>query len=572
MSRGEARDGAVGRGTGDFREGSMRRILTRAVLAGWILSAAAPSYAYFDKGGVLGVGARPMGMGGAFVAIQDPGTDAIWWNPAGLTTLNRMQASAFFAPLLNGKEIYYSGAFATPFMDDTALGIEVNDLYYNTGQSSTDSSEYQAILSVATPLNVEKTVSVGLNLKFDQVVSNAAAQLPNGSSINNNMNGLGIDVGALYQVPLPSFGKRINFGFLAQDLDTVLHDQSSGVDTTVPLLLQPGVAYYPEENLAFTMDYSFFNDMNIAGQPLTTPLYDAQGDTINSLAPDQSRPHFGVEGWFFDGHLGLRAGYTGFATTPDQFTAGISYRQSWYSVDYAYMGHADYLGDSHRLEVHFEFGGPAERPRVVALVNPPVNVVARPDNNSVELTWDANPDPHVTGYTVYMSKASGTDYTPVQKRMKEHRVVVDGLTNGVRYFFVVTSVNNSWPAVESVYSNEVSAVPSPQVPGVPGQAMNPGGNTGGEIDFKGWGPVQPGYLGLNLYISTRPDGGFHKANDAPIRTLDYLVQGLEINRRYYYKLTQVTNDNPPVESEPSQVYSVLSHETPAPQAGGSQAQ
>ena len=40
------------------------------------------SSAAFDKGGVLGVGARPAGMGYAFVAIAD-NTDAIDWNPAG---------------------------------------------------------------------------------------------------------------------------------------------------------------------------------------------------------------------------------------------------------------------------------------------------------------------------------------------------------------------------------------------------------------------------------------------------------------------------------------------------------
>ncbi|MGH7443020.1 MAG: fibronectin type III domain-containing protein, partial [bacterium] len=543
-------------------------ILSSVVLACLCLAVARPAWSYFDKGGVLGVGARPMGMGGAFVAVQDPGTDAIWWNPAGLVTLPRMEASGFFAPLLNGKEIYYSGAFVSPFMDDTAIGLEVTDLYYNTGQSDTDSSEYQYILSLATPLNVEKTVSIGINLKYDQVSSGASASLPPPSTqtINNDMSGLGIDVGALYQVPLPTLGKQINFGFLGQDLDTSLHDQSSGVDTTVPLLLQVGTAYYPDENLVFTCDFSFFNDQNIAGEALQNPLYDSEGDTINSLAPDQSRPHFGIEGWFFDGHLGLRAGYTGFATTPDQFTAGISYKQSWYGIDYAYMGHADYLGDSHRLELHVDFGGPAERPRVVALVNPPVNVVVRPDNNSVQLTWDANPDPHVTGYTVYMSKASGTDYTPIQKRMKDHRVVVDGLTNGVRYYFVVTSVNNSWPAVESTYSTEVSAVPSPQIPGAP--TLGGGGSVGsssanGEINVKGWGPPTGSIAGYNLYVSLNPDNGFKKLNSTPIKDSSYLAQGLDIGRRYYFMLTQVTSDSPPVESAPSAVWSMLSSEAPA---------
>jgi Fibronectin type III domain len=532
------------------------------LVTGLCLGLSSRASAYFDKGGVLGVGARPMGMGGAFVAVSDPGTDAIWWNPAGLVTLPRMELSGFFAPLLNDKEVYYSGAFVAPFMDDTALGLEVTDLYYNTGESDTDSSEYQYILSFATPLNVEKTVSIGLNLKYDDVSSEASAQVPGtGQTINNDESGLGIDLGVLYQVPLPNWGKQVNFGFMGQDLDTVLHDQSSGVDTTVPLLLDVGTAYYPEQNLVFTCDFTFFNDQNIAGEPLSTSLYDANGDTISSLAPDESRPHFGIEGWFFDGHLGLRAGYTGFATTPDQFTAGVSYKQDWYGVDYAYMGHADYLGDSHRLEVHVDFGGPAERPRVVALVNPPENLTAAPNNNSVQLHWDPNPDPHVTGYTVYMSKVSGSDYMPIQKSMKEHQVVVDGLTNGERYYFVVTSVNNSWPAVESNYSTEVSTVPSPQVPGAPelgGGAPEAAAAPNGQIVVRGWGLPTSELKGYNLYISEEPDSGFRKLNDTPITALSYTVQGLDIGRHYWFMLTSVSNDNPPVESRPSAPWSLIS--------------
>jgi len=542
----------------------MRGKIGCALLVGLCLGLTSRASAYFDKGGVLGVGARPMGMGGAFVAVSDPGTDSIWWNPAGLTTLPRMEASAFFAPLLNDKEVYYSGAFAAPFMDDTALGLEITDLYYNTGESDTNSSEYQYILSFATPLNVEKTVSIGLSLKYDSVVSQASAPNPNGGgSINNDESGLGIDLGVLYQLPLPNWGKQVNFGFMGQDLDTILHDQSSGVDTTVPLLLDVGTAYYPEQNLVFSVDYTFFNDENIAGEPLGTPLYDANGNTISSLAPDQSRPHFGIEGWFFDGHLGLRAGYTGFATTADQFTAGISYKQDWYGIDYAYMGHADYLGDSHRLELHVDFGGPAERPRVVALVNPPVNLSAAPNNNSVQLHWDANPDPHVTGYTVYMSKVSGSDYMPIQKSMKEHQVVVDGLTNGERYYFVVTSVNNSWPPVESNYSGEASTVPSPQIPGAPemggGGAAPVAATADGEITVKGWGLPTSELKGYNLYISEAPDSGYRKLNDAPITAASYLAQGLDIGRHYWFMLTSVSNDNPPVESRPSAPWSLISH-------------
>ena len=526
------------------------------------LGLAASASAAFDKGGVLGVGARPTGMGNAFVAIADDST-AIHWNPAGMVQLPRMELSGFFGPLLNGKEYYMSGAFVMPFLEQTAFGLSLVTLYHDTGNADTQAYENSYIASFATPLNVEKTVSFGLNLKFLQYDSAAHATIPStNQTIEAKAGAVGMDLGALYQVLLPSYGKKVSFGFLAQDLDTVLRWQS-GVEERVPLLVQAGVAYYPEENLVFAVDYSFFNDTNISGQPLNTTLYDAPsgGRAITTLEPQQYRPHVGIEGWFFNGHLGLRTGYTGFATTADRFTGGVSYKQDWYGVDYGYMGHAEHLGDSHRLSAHVDFGNANERPRVVALVNPPTNVVTRPNNNSVQLNWDINPDPHVTGYTIYMSKASGSNYVPIQKRITENKVIIDGLTNGQRYYFVVTSVNNSWPAVESNYSAELSAVPAPQIPTAPGLGGGPAptaNSANGVILVKGWAVPTGSTLGYNLYMSDTSGTGYKKINDQPVTGQSHLVQGLEINKRYFFVLTSLTNDNPPVESRPSQEWSVLS--------------
>jgi hypothetical protein len=529
--------------------------------------------AAFDKGGVLGVGARPTGMGNAFVAIADDST-AIHWNPAGMVQMPRMELSGFFGPLLNGKEYYMSGAFVMPFMEQTAFGLSLVTLYHDTGNDITRAYENTYIASFASPLNVEKTVSIGLNLKFLQYDSKATARIGTGGPyIEAKAGAVGVDLGGLYQVLLPSYGKKVSFGFLAQDLDTVLRWQS-GVEERVPLLIQAGFAYFPEENIAFAVDYSFFNDTNISGRPLDQPLQEVGGSgrIITTLEPQQHRPHVGLEGWFFNGHLGLRTGYTGFATTADRFTGGVSYKQDWYGVDYGYMGHAEHLGDSHRLSAHVNFGGVNERPRVVALVNAPANLTVRPNNNSIQLQWEPNPDPHVTGYTVYMGKASGSNYTPIQKRIKENKVIIDGLTNGQRYYFVVTSVNNSWPAVESNYSTEVSGIPSPQIPNAPGiggQTQAPASTSNGAILAKGWAVPAGNISGYNLYMTDTSGSNYKKVNEAPITGPSYLVKDLEPNKRYYFVMTLLTNDSPPVESRPSPEWSVLSQAAEAlPPQGG----
>jgi hypothetical protein len=518
--------------------------------------------AAFDKGGVLGVGARPAGMGNAFVAIADDSM-AIHWNPAGMVQIPRMELSGFFGPLLNGKEYYMSGAFVMPFVEQTAVGLSLVTLYHDTGNAVTRAYENTYLVSFATPMNIEKTVSIGLNLKFLQYDSQATAVIPStGQTIEAKAGAVGMDLGGLYQVMLPAYGKKVSFGFLAQDLDTVLRWQS-GVEERVPLLLQTGVAYYPEENLVFAVDFSFFNDTNISGRPLDSPLTDSSGRTITTLEPQQQRPHVGLEGWFFNSHLGLRTGYTGFATTADRFTAGVSYKQDWFGVDYGYMGHAEHLGDSHRISGHVNFGAGAERPRVVALVNPPASLGARPNNNSVQLEWQINPDAHVTGYTVYMSKASGGNYVPIQKRIKENKVIIDGLTNGQRYFFVVTSVNNSWPAVESNYSTEVSSVPSPQIlgaPGIPGMApLAATGINNGAILLKGWAVPAGNIAGYKIYMSEISGAGHKLVNTEGLVTgASYLVKNLEVGKKYYFIYTQTTTDNPPVDSRPSGEWSLTS--------------
>ena len=127
---------------------------------------------------------------------------------------------------------------------------------------------------------------------------------------------------------------------------------------------------------------------------------------------------------------------------------------------------------------------------------------------------------------------------------------------------MVTAVNNSWPSVESNYSLEVSAVPAPQIPTAPGMNGAPATSAGpvsnGEINLKGWAVPTGSTSGYNIYMSDVSGTGYKKVNDQPITGPSHLVQGLDINKRYYFVLTSLTNDNPPVESRPSQEWSVLS--------------
>ncbi len=518
------------------------------LLAAVLLSAATAFGGAFDKGGVLGIGGRATGMGDAFGAIADDGS-AVYWNAAGLTQLDRSELNIFLGPLLNGKEYYTFLSFGAPFFQDTAWQLSVMSLIHN---DSNNTKEFTVYGSFATNLNLERTFSVGINVKY--LNYNSAASFPSSSgNLQGLAHGLGIDMGVLYQIPLPQWGKKLNFGLFIQDLDTNLYWSGGSSTEQIPTVFKVASAYYLEDNLVVSADFDFFKDLNISGQPLETPIYDSVNNvTITALTPQEDRIHVGVEGWFFKKHLGLRGGYTAFATMQGRFTGGVTYKEDTWQVDYAYIGHAEHLGDSHRINVGLRFGQPRDQIRAVSIVRPPKELKAYPANTAINLTWEPNDDPNITGYAIYMSKSPGTRYIPVAKRIKENYVTIDGLQNGTRYYFVVAAINNTYPAVESAYSNEASAVPAPVVPGTPEVfpiAQTKPIEKNGVVDIP-WGSMPPPRIaGYNIYISETSGKGYVKANPAPIKDTHYTVKGLEVGKKYYFVMTSVTNDTPPIESK-----------------------
>jgi subtilase family serine protease/flagellar hook assembly protein FlgD len=86
---------------------------------------------------------------------------------------------------------------------------------------------------------------------------------------------------------------------------------------------------------------------------------------------------------------------------------------------------------------------------------PPAGLAAVPGDGEVTLTWNANPEPDVTGYRVYRSEASGGPYALVAA-VGVPGLVDRGRTNGVTIHYVATAFD---VAFESGYSSEVAATP-----------------------------------------------------------------------------------------------------------------
>ena len=78
-----------------------------------------------------------------------------------------------------------------------------------------------------------------------------------------------------------------------------------------------------------------------------------------------------------------------------------------------------------------------------------------PSSETATLSWNANSEPDLGGYKVYLGTASGVYGAPFAALpMDVTSYTVTGLETGTTYFFAVTAYNSS--GAESSFSNEVS--------------------------------------------------------------------------------------------------------------------
>jgi hypothetical protein len=120
------------------------------------LGSVLPASAYFEKGGVAGIGARPLGMGGAFCTIADD-SNAVYYNPAGLIQVFQPEVSGMGAAIFNGKLLLGNLSYIQPSRTNWS-GLSTIQ------QFGTDArQEKRAPTSPVSPrpCRSDKTISVG---------------------------------------------------------------------------------------------------------------------------------------------------------------------------------------------------------------------------------------------------------------------------------------------------------------------------------------------------------------------------------------------------------------------------
>ncbi|MDD5757314.1 MAG: PorV/PorQ family protein [bacterium] len=274
-------------------------------------------------GGVIlkeSLGARSLAMGDAFTAVAS-GPETIFWNPAGLATMDKPEVSAMYF-----KEIADMGLmsiqYAQPLAEYGTAGIAIEsfsagdmELNYLDGTSKSVNAQQDVVVNLAYGKELVENFSAGANLKY---LNSTLAEAETASTI-------ALDLGCLYRFPQI---EGLSFGLNLQNMGG-------------------GMKYIEEEDpLSFTMR---------AGAAFTKAL---QNNAL-TISGDLSKPkelsnrfNLGAE-YVYNQVIAIRAGYK-FGYDVDSFTAGFGVKISRYSLDYAFAPKGD-LGDNHRISMGIRF-------------------------------------------------------------------------------------------------------------------------------------------------------------------------------------------------------------------------
>ena len=314
-------------------------------------------------------GTRPRSMGEAFVAVADDG-NAIYWNPAGLGRMERIQASFAYADLYGlGIHNYYASFlsrvyFIPPLTDYLAfgvdwLGIHALDRYPITGDEEFGAREDHFNFSLAlTPpkyLPLLRHLTLGANGKYFKSIGELDGHR------DADFGGWGWDFGMLYDLgALRHITNGLQIGVMVHDVGNT-HARHKATRTRERLY---------HENIRYGLSYRPFGDWPGGKKiPISDPIIALDFD---------DRIHFGLEFWLAK-TLALRAGWQKDLHAEGQasFSFGVGFRNATKDfpevrVDYA-------LTDTPVLpNTNKQFGGTLlikDNPRLVRIEEAYVNDV-----------------------------------------------------------------------------------------------------------------------------------------------------------------------------------------------------
>ncbi len=304
----------------------------------------------------IGVGGRPLGMGGAFVALANDVTSG-YWNPAGLSLIDYPQMVLMHDEQFGGIVNHDYGAVAIPMGPNTSLGLSLirlgvdgipntqnagldnnGNLISYSGSLSYDLSNFSRI----DPSRVTYFNAADWALYFtyskreaENFSYGANVKLIRRDLADHSATGIGFDVGLWYS-PFENVALGVNM----QDVTTTLLAWDTGRNELISPTMKLGSAVF----------FDLFGGRFSPAVDFDVRFEGRQYASIAHVGPISLDPHVGGE-YAFKNLIALRVGYN----DVKQFTLGAGLRLPKLTVDYSFarFSDADQLGDTHRISIMF---------------------------------------------------------------------------------------------------------------------------------------------------------------------------------------------------------------------------
>jgi outer membrane protein OmpA-like peptidoglycan-associated protein len=290
----------------------------------------------------MGIGARGLAMGGAYTAVTNDLT-SLYWNPAGLAEVGKLQFTAFYSGgLEEDRDLNYFGYAQHLWRNDVDWGT-ISFGWLHSGMDGFRQIDNIGVESGTFDFNRNdfylgwgrqfgERLSLGITGKFlhDKVADSDLTD-----SQANNMGG-GFDLGGAFDIT-----DRVRFAIAWQDIVTRIGALDAVEDTDiVPWNLRFGLGLTPIDPLIVSVD-------------------------VEKTRHDEYALHLGGEYGFElseDYSLALRLGFD-----DGDFATGFGFGLKWFQLDYAYVNDpteartvSDFLDSSHRLSVSVMMPGPGD--------------------------------------------------------------------------------------------------------------------------------------------------------------------------------------------------------------------
>ncbi len=256
------------------------------------------SFAQFE---LIDIGAKPISLGGAFTSLAN-NSNAVYYNPAGISQLQFREISIFYSPAPFGLKELANGS--VNYVEPTKFGV------FGLSAKTYGFDLYKEITVTATySNNYKKKIFYGANVNFYNL------KIQNYGSAST----FGIDIGGLAY--LTDF---LRWGFAAFNLN---RPKIGTQDDKLPQVYRTGISIQPRNDINFVLD--------------------VEKDTRYTTSVKA-----GIEYSVYD-MIDLRAGI---GTEPTRFSGGVGLYYSIFEIDYGFYNHQD-LGLTHQGTITINFGG-----------------------------------------------------------------------------------------------------------------------------------------------------------------------------------------------------------------------